>query len=99
MSMNYQGCTTTNAAGQEQYEKFGRGLIQYDYRDFDGELFSCVRRSLTECRAERNRWLSGKNPASIPCSECGGLGASGSAEAPICMACFNKRMPEATNVG
>lgn len=39
--------------GEEQSEAFTRGgkrYYQYDYRDLDGELFSCVRDNLSECR-------------------------------------------------
>lgn len=39
--------------GEEQSEAFTRGskrYCQYDYRDLDGELFSCVRENLHECR-------------------------------------------------
>jgi len=51
--------------GEEQYEYFThraglagtRKYCQYDYRDDDGELFSCVRRTLEDCRLARNNWL------------------------------------------
>ncbi|MDE6083026.1 MAG: DUF3873 domain-containing protein, partial [Muribaculaceae bacterium] len=33
---------------------------QYDYRHTDGELFSCVAPTLTECRRKRDEWLSKK---------------------------------------
>lgn len=33
-------------------------LCQYDYRDKDGELFSCVAPTLEECRAKRDVWLN-----------------------------------------
>ena len=36
-------------------------LCQYDYRDADGELFSCVAPTLEECRAKRDIWLNNKN--------------------------------------
>ena len=62
------GVTTTNAPGQEQYEKFqhrGRtnkiGIrYRYDYRHTDGELFSCVRPTLKDCRAARDAWIAKK---------------------------------------
>ena len=49
--------------GQEQYEGYvslvGRqNFIQYDYRDHDSELFSCVGRSLEACRQKRDAWLA-----------------------------------------
>lgn len=34
---------------------------QYDYRDTDGELFSCVAPTLEECRAKRDIWLNNRN--------------------------------------
>lgn len=51
--------------GKEQYESFLRRVgvgyskkrfVQYDYRAPDGVLFSCVRRTLAECRKERDLW-------------------------------------------
>ncbi|MCB6981429.1 DUF3873 family protein, partial [Bacteroides uniformis] len=33
---------------------------QYDYRHTDGELFSCVKPTLDECRATRDKWLTAK---------------------------------------
>lgn len=52
-------------AGREQFEAFSsrvnrRDLIQYDYRDSDGELFSTVAPSLEEARARRDTWLKVK---------------------------------------
>jgi hypothetical protein len=40
----------------------GRGrnkkrYLQYDYRHEDFGLFSCVRRTIEECRDRRDRWL------------------------------------------
>ena len=50
------------ANGQEQHETFKSSVtrkkaVQYDYRDTDGELFSCVRPTLESCRAARDAWL------------------------------------------
>ena len=41
----------------------GRNLCQYDYRWFDGTLFSCVRPTLAECVKARDEWLekTGRN--------------------------------------
>ena len=55
--------------GQEQYENY-RGfdkklLVQYDYRVRDGELFSCVRKSLEECRKARDAWLHNKTVCEV----------------------------------
>ncbi len=68
MPITMHGISTTTAPGQEQYEIFhinGRKLVknircQYDYRHPDGELFSCVGKSLEECRARREAWLEKK---------------------------------------
>ena len=35
-------------------------FVQYDYRHTDGELFSCVKPTLDECRAARDKWLTAK---------------------------------------
>lgn len=48
--------------GEEQYEYFRdrtmkQGRCQYDYRDDDGMLFSCIRATLEDCRLARNLWL------------------------------------------
>jgi hypothetical protein len=53
--------------GQEQYEEFepnvhraglykNKSYVQYDYRDLDGELFSCVAPTLAQCRKKRDQW-------------------------------------------
>ncbi len=53
--------------GEEQYEVFtsrigrkSKRMVQYDYRDNDGTLFSCVRHTLEDCRNARNIWLDNK---------------------------------------
>ena len=58
--MTINGVSTCQSAGTENYEKFQTGigrrkrtLVQYDYRHTDGELFSCVKPTLDECRAAR----------------------------------------------
>jgi hypothetical protein len=49
--------------GREQYEKYTPAIrkaaprYQYDYRHTNGELFSCVKKTLDECRAARDRWI------------------------------------------
>jgi len=67
--MTENGVTTTNRTGQEQYETFTRTVnrkkktyVQYDYRDHDGELFSCVKPTLDDCRKARDAWLAAKAP-------------------------------------
>lgn len=67
MPMNdNRGCSIC-AAGSERYETFsfriGRKTVkrvQYDYRHTDGELFSCVGKTLEDCRERRNKWLGGR---------------------------------------
>lgn len=65
--MTVNGVTTTKTPGQEQYEKFSRRIgrktktfYSYDYRDLDGELFSCVKPTLEACRAARDAWVKAK---------------------------------------
>lgn len=65
--MTINGLSTCTAAGTEKYERFQLGigrrkrtLVQYDYRHMDGELFSCVKPTLDECRQKRNEWLKRK---------------------------------------
>ena len=62
------GGVSTCKAG-EKYEKFQmkigrkvRTMYQYDYRDASsGDLFSCVKPTLDECRRLRDEWLKRKN--------------------------------------
>ena len=61
------GVSTCQTAGTEKYECFQSGfgrrkrtLVQYDYRHTDGELFSCVKPTLDECRTERDKWMNKK---------------------------------------
>ena len=56
------------APGCEQKEEYTsrirrkpETLVQYDYRHTDGELFSCVKRTLEDCRAARDRWLKNRS--------------------------------------
>jgi hypothetical protein len=59
-----RGCSKAQA-GEERYEEFEvrigrverRKRVQYDYRTPDGELFSCVAKSLDDARARRDEWL------------------------------------------
>jgi len=57
--------TSNLAPGQEQYEEYfsptiKKKLVQYDYRDTDGKVFSCVRPTLEECRKAKDTWLEQK---------------------------------------
>ena len=66
--MTINGVSTCTEAGTEKYERFqsdiGRRrltLVQYDYRHpIYRELFSCVKPTLDECRAARDKWLTAK---------------------------------------
>lgn len=48
-------------ANEERFECYkdsrGRNLCQYDYRDFDGKLFSCVKATLQMCVEARDKWV------------------------------------------
>jgi len=55
-------------AGEEVAKKFKSRIthkfyIQYDYRDFDGELFSCIANSIEDARKRRDEW--GKNKENL----------------------------------
>jgi hypothetical protein len=57
--MNKNGISTTTTPGTEGHEVFYAGnkqLVQYDYRHFDGQLFSCVKPTLEECRKACKEW-------------------------------------------
>ena len=48
--------------GQEQFVQFFRRakkkfMIQYDFRNWDGVLFSCVDFTLEKCRDRKDKWL------------------------------------------
>ncbi len=65
--MTINGVSTCQTAGTEKYEKFQLGfgrrkrtMFHYDYRDMDMELFSIVKPTLDECRAQRDKWLTDK---------------------------------------
>ena len=61
------GVSTCQAAEREKYESFKRSLgrkrptfVKSDYRHTDGELFSCVKPTLDECRRLRDEWIKTK---------------------------------------
>lgn len=63
--MTNHGISTTTRPGQEQYEEYYNGrqfMVQYDYRDMNGKLFSCVARTLELARAKRDAWLAKVEP-------------------------------------
>ena len=65
-SLNKNGVSITQTPGEEKFVKCclgafrGQIYFQYDYRHTDGELFSCVKPTLEECRATRDKWLTAK---------------------------------------
>lgn len=57
MSLDPKNCKP----GGEQHEEFWsyikkRNMIQYDYRNSNGELFSCLANDLDEARKKRDTW-------------------------------------------
>ena len=58
MKTDIKGCSTCQK-GQEQHETFtreGKEFVQYEYRTFGGELFSCVAGSLELAREQLDTW-------------------------------------------
>ncbi len=61
-SINNNGCSVC-ANGKENYTTFrpahhpNQPFYKYDYRHTDGELFSTVAATLSECRNRRDKWL------------------------------------------
>ena len=48
--------------GCEQYEEYysrtvNKMLVQYDYRNLDGDLFSCIASDVEDAREKRDAWL------------------------------------------
>lgn len=62
-SINSDGCSVCET-GKENYTTFiagafrGTQYYQYDYRHTDDKLFSCIGKSLDECRQKRDVWLT-----------------------------------------
>ena len=62
-SLNKNGVSITQTLGEEKYLQCclgafrGQIFYQYDYRHFNGNLFSTLAKSLEECRRRRNEWL------------------------------------------
>lgn len=49
--------------GQEQYTAYISNIlrnteVQYDYRHTNGELFSCVKPTLIDCRQAKDNWIN-----------------------------------------
>lgn len=62
MKTDINGCSTTQA-GKEQFEEYehrGQTFFQYDYRHPNGDLFSCVAKSVIEAQAKRDLWMEAK---------------------------------------
>jgi len=65
-SINSKGCSVCEQ-GQENYTTFRPAhrpkqlFYQYDYRHTDNTLFTCVARTLEECRSRRNEWIREKS--------------------------------------
>ena len=50
------------ANGSENYEFYyseisRKELCDYDYRALNGELFSCIKPTLKQCREKRDEWI------------------------------------------
>lgn len=61
-NISVNGCSITTTPGSESWELYRdrvtkKRRCQYDYRDTDGELFSCVKDDLETCRKARDAWL------------------------------------------
>ena len=57
--------------GEEQHQYFysrisKKHLLQYDYRDGDGKLFSCVAKDLETAHQRRDEWLTASRTESTP---------------------------------
>ena len=65
-SLNKNGVSITQTPEEEKFVKCrlgafrGQIYFQYDYRHFDGELFSTVAKTLAECRRRRDGWIAKK---------------------------------------
>lgn len=60
MKTDVRGCSSC-PAGQEHWEKFekdGLEYVQYDRRTPEGVLYSCIRRTLEQCRAAYDVWYN-----------------------------------------
>ena len=62
--MNNNGVSNCQTNGEDRFEYFtsGRGRkakqkIQYDFRDYNGELFSCIANTLEEARQKRDNYF------------------------------------------
>jgi hypothetical protein len=63
--MNKNGATRCTGKDQERYEYFKMGygkkakkMVQYDYRNQEGELFSCVAPTLEKARQKKENYFN-----------------------------------------
>lgn len=62
-TLNKNGVSITQIPGEERYLQCclgafrGRIYYQYDYRHFNGNLFSTLAKRLEECHRQRDEWL------------------------------------------
>ena len=64
MVMNDKNGCSICKNGEERYESFTmmhRKMCQYDYRTEEGELFSCVKPTLEQCRIARDACCKRRN--------------------------------------
>jgi len=69
--MTENGISTTLNPGNAKHEIFrsltkGTDLCQYDYRHFDGQLFSCVLPTLQDCQKACKYWKRKQPKTEIP---------------------------------
>jgi hypothetical protein len=66
MKTDIRGCSTC-PVGQEQYEEFkavnGKKYVQYEYRDFNGRLFTCVAKNIDIARDKKEKWIFSNYPS------------------------------------
>lgn len=62
-TLNKNGISITQTLREEKYLQCCLGVFrgqiyyQYDYRHFNGNLFSTLAKTLEECRRQRDEWL------------------------------------------
>ncbi len=61
MALDPKNCQPEQEQHEEFYSHAVRGKrVQYDYRHTNGELFSCIKKTLDDCRIARDEWLARK---------------------------------------
>lgn len=62
-SLNKNGVSITQTPGEKKYLQCclgafrGQIYYRYDYRHFNGNLFSTLAKTLEKCRRQRDEWL------------------------------------------